>query len=122
MLEKREIQRLLDIGFLGCNRGYAALSRKVIAGLDQVLDSSVELEICRAMGHYTVDEFDAARDILNAALERFPGEAMVLTHLALAEGLAGETDAARNRLEGVMADSKDEAAKTLAGKLLEECC
>ena len=72
MLERQQIQRLLDLAFLGCQTGHIGLARQVVEGLDQMLGNSVELEICRAMGYYTVDQFETAKEILAAAWEKFP--------------------------------------------------
>lgn len=122
MLEQQQIQRLLDIAFLGCHKGQAGLSRIVIQGLDQVLENSVELEICRAMSFYTVDQFEEARQILSEALDKFPGDAMVLTHTALVEILEGNINDAKEKLGGVIAENKDPEAVELAEKLLKAYC
>jgi len=98
------------------------LAREVIQGLDQLLDDSVELEICRAMGFYTVDQFDSARDVLSAAEEKFPGNPMVKTHMALVDVLTDNTPAAKEKLDQVIAEAKDPAATDLAQKLVSECC
>jgi len=122
MLERKQIQRLLDIAFLGCHNGHTGLSRQVVQGLDQLLEDSVELEICRAMGHYTVDQFDEANDILSRAEEKFPGDHMIKTHMALVDLLKGNTFEAKEKLDQVISHGKDPAAQNLAQKLVAEYC
>ncbi|MCG8566387.1 MAG: hypothetical protein MI747_15025 [Desulfobacterales bacterium] len=121
MLEKYQTKRLLDIAFLGCQRGETALARKVIAGLDLLLDDSVELEICRAMSHYTVDEFEPAREVLTAALDRFPNEPLLGIHLALVDHLTDQDFQARERLDQVLASDADSDVLALARAIREEC-
>ncbi len=120
MLERKQTQRLLDIALLGCQTGHTALARDVVEGLDQLLEKSAELEICRAMGYYTVDQFDEAKEILGAALERFPDDQMVKTHTALVDILMGETIDAKKTLDQVAAQNKDADAQKFAATLMEQ--
>jgi thioredoxin-like negative regulator of GroEL len=120
MLERKQTQRLLDIALLGCQTGHTTLARDVIEGLDQLLEKSAELEICRAMGYYTVDQFDEAKEILGAALERFPDDQMVKTHTALVDILMGETIDAKKNLDQVAAQNKDADAQKFAATLIEQ--
>jgi thioredoxin-like negative regulator of GroEL len=120
MLERKQTQRLLDIALLGCHTGYTELSRNVVEGLDQLLAKSAELEICRAMGYYTVDQFDEAKKILAAAEEAFPDNQMVKTHTALVDILMGETIEAKKNLDQVAAQDEDEDAQKLALTLIKQ--
>ncbi|MDY0220910.1 MAG: hypothetical protein RBR67_07220 [Desulfobacterium sp.] len=120
MLERKQTQRLLDIALLGCQTGHTALARDVVAGLDQLLEKSAELEICRAMGYYTVDQFDEAKKILDAALENFPENQMVKTHKALVDILMGETIDSKKNLDQVAAQDKDMDAQKLALTLIKQ--
>ena len=120
MLEQHQIQRLLDIAFVGCQQGRSGLARQVIEGLDLLLEDSLELEICRAMSFYTVNDFGRAREILDAAAEKFAHDPMCITHLALVDILEGETAQARERLDGVIAQNKDAEAVQLATSLVAE--
>lgn len=122
MLERNQIQRLLDIAYLGCQKGHVGLAREVIDGLDQLLENSVELEICRAMAFYTVDQFEPALEVLNAANEKFPENAMIQTHTALVDILMKNTVDAQKKLEAVISKNDDPAATTLAKTLLTEYC
>jgi len=122
MLEKQQTKRLMDIALLGCQTGHTGLARQVVEGLDQLLDQSVELEICRAMGYYTVDQFEVAKEILGAALEKFPGDQMIKTHIALVDILMGETMEAQKSLDQVVAQDKDLDAQKLAKTLVEQYC
>ena len=87
-----------------------------------MLEESVELEICRAMSFYTVDQFKEANEILSTAEERFPDDDMVKTHIALVDLLMGNTFEAREKLDRVMAREKDPEAKKLAQELIAEYC
>lgn len=122
MLERQQIQRLLDIAFLGCHNGYIGLARQVVEGLDQVLEDSVELEICRAMGYYTVDQFEAANAVLSAAEEKFPGNHMIQTHMALVDLLMGNIFEAKEKLNRVITQDQDLDAQKLAQILVAEHC
>lgn len=120
MLERKQTQRLLDIALLGCQTGHTALARDVVDGLDQLLENSAELEICRAMGYYTVDQFDEAKKILAAARERFPDDQMVKTHTALVDILMDDPLEAKKNLDQVVAQDKDVDAQKLALALIEQ--
>ncbi|MBF0201775.1 MAG: hypothetical protein HQK66_10785 [Desulfamplus sp.] len=120
MLEPNQIKRLLDIAALGCHRGHAGLAREIITGLDQLLENSVELEICRAMSYYTVDQFPEAIDILSSAGEKFPGNPMITAHMALVEILMDNGIDARKKLDAVAAQSEDLEAKRLAEILISQ--
>ncbi|MBI9092607.1 MAG: hypothetical protein JEZ12_25605 [Desulfobacterium sp.] len=122
MLERKQIQRLLDIAFLGFQKGHTAQARQVIDGLDQLLEESVELEICRAMGFYTVDQFEAATEILSAAEEKYPENPMVKTHTALVDLLLGNTFEAKNKLDHVIEGDLDPQATALAKQLMAAYC
>ena len=109
MLERRQIQRLLDVALLGCQKGHAGLARQVIEGLDQMLEESPELEICRAMSFYTVDQFEEANEVLSAAEENFSEDQMIKTHAALVDLLMGNTHEAKEKLDHVISEDKDPA-------------
>lgn len=120
MLERKQIQRLLDIALLGCQKGQTGLARQVIEGLDQMLEDSPELEICRAMSFYTVDQFEDANEILSAAEEKFPEDPMIKTHAALVDLLMENTHEAREKLDYVISEDKDSAATKLAQELVAQ--
>lgn len=122
MLEQDQTQRLLDIAFYGCQKGEVGLARQVIKGLDQLLSDSPELEICRAMSFYTLDQFEEALDILDRAGKAFPDNQMIAVHGALVGILGGEKDAARTVLAEVISADQDKDAVKLAQALLEEAC
>lgn len=120
MLEQIQIQRLLDIALFGCHKGEVGLARQVIEGLDQVLCDSPELEICRAMSFYTVNQFDQAMEVLTKAEASFGDNLMVKTHKGIVQSLMGEKDDARKTLEAVVQNSHDPDAVTLASAFLDE--
>lgn len=122
MLEKQQIKRLMDIAFTGCQNGSASHARRVIKGLDQMLENSVELEICRAMSFYTVDQFEEAGKVLKAAHDNFPDDQMVVTHMALVDILTENMPEAAEKLNKVISDGKDQEAVSLAEKLKAEYC
>ena len=117
MLEQKQIKRLLDIAFLGCQKGHIGLARNVIEGLDQMLENSVELEICRAMSFYTVDQFEKAAEVLSAAGEKFPGDQMIKTYSALVDILMENLFEAKEKLNSVISKNKDKDAVNLAQEL-----
>lgn len=114
MLETIEIQRLLDIACLGFQRGKGKLARDIVAGLDTILTDDLSLEICRAMGFYTVDRFEEAREVLDNAMETFPDNSMVWVHLALVDILETKNEDAKVKIDRVMEKGDDEAAVALA--------
>lgn len=122
MLEKDQIQRLLDIAFMGCQNGQVGLARKVIDGLDQVLAHSPELEICKAMSFYVVDQFEPALAVLSDAGQAFPDNDMIKVHTALVHTLSGEKETARQTLSALAESSQEPGAAALAKSLLEEAC
>ena len=67
-----------------------------------------------------MDQFDEAKEILGAALERFPDDQMVKTHTALVDILMGETIDAKKNLDQVAAQNKDADAQKFAATLIEQ--
>lgn len=120
MLEKHEVQRLLDLAYFGFQNGKGKLASDIIEGLDQILDKSVELEICRAMGFYTIDRFDEARQVLEKAQEFSPDNSMVEVHMALVDILEEKFNDARQKISRVVETDDDPAATALAKTFLEE--
>lgn len=121
MLERIQIQRLLDIAFLGCKEGVTGLSRQVIEGLDELLKDSSELEICRAMSFYTVDQFEEAVEVLTQAQGKFPDNQMIKTHMGLVDILMENTSEAKEKLDQVISDDSDPDAVKLAKELVAQC-
>lgn len=120
MLEKHEVQRLLDLAFFGFQNGKGKLSREIIEGLDQLLEESVELEICRAMGFYTIDEFEKARQVLENALGVFPDNSMVRIYMALVDILEEKSEDAREKILNVIEKDDDPEAVALGKTFLKE--
>ena len=119
MLEKNEIQRLLDIAFLGFHTGKTLLARDIVKGLDHVLKESVELEICRAMGFFSVDRFEEARQVLESAEEKFTQSSMVKVYTALVDILEKKYQDAEAKLTRIIEIGDDPAAVRLGQTLLD---
>lgn len=120
MLDTIQYKRLVDIAFLAASKGFPGEAGIILDGLDKVLPGSPEVGICRAVTQYGVNDFDKAHETLGAVLEADPGNEFALAHLGILYHLAGENDAAREKLQLVADEGKEEQAVALAKSLLQD--
>ncbi len=109
MLDDNQVKRLLDVAYAGCHKGMVAEGRKIFSGVLADRPAYAPAEIGLAFSHLVVDEFPRALEILNGVLERDPGDRDALCMQGFCSFLAGDRDAAREKL-APLADGDDNAA------------
>ena len=120
-LTAEEAKLLLNVALMATGANRFRSAAKIFAALERFRPDSPSVAVGKAIALISATEFAACVDYIDAwALEKFPGDPMLLAFKGMALVRMDRKEDAREPLERAAAQTKDPAAAALAKGLLDD--
>lgn len=113
------VQLLHEVGLMAAWRGDTVDARTILEGLQTSRPESALPAIGLAVAYMNEGRYDAAKEVLESALQKDADCDTARTHLALACKLSGSEDRSRSLCKQVMDAGREKVSVELASTLLD---